>query len=69
MARDYSMERIIDLSTDHKPESESEQVRITGLYDSMHGANTFLNRSSYGRVCYISRYGIFIDTRILSPRA
>ena len=27
LARDYSTQRIFDLSTDHKPESESEQVR------------------------------------------
>jgi hypothetical protein len=53
MAQDYSMERVIDLSTDHKPESQSEQERITGHYNSMHGADTFLNRSRYGRVCYI----------------
>ena len=37
---------VLDLSVDHKPESESEQARIQQHYDSIHGANSFHLRSS-----------------------
>ena len=36
----------MDLSVDHKPETESEQARIQQHYDSIHGANSFRSRSS-----------------------